>query len=87
MCFSKQSQSFHEAKVCKAELFLCVLLSESNNGELIVAFLIVKCLKMRAPLQTRQFLGEQLNQVISYQVYKPRRSQRINHGFQNKAYV
>ena len=26
------------------------LLSEANNVELIVAFLIVKCLKMRAPV-------------------------------------
>ena len=25
-------------------------MSEANNGDLIVAFLIVKCLKMRAPL-------------------------------------
>ena len=47
--FFKTEPIVPDAKIRKAELFQCVLLSEANNGELIVAILIVKCLKMCAP--------------------------------------
>ena len=52
MSFSKQCQFFPEAKDHKAYLFQCVLLSEANNGEPTIAFLIAKCQKMRAPISS-----------------------------------